>query len=99
MMQVRLIETALLLGLYVLLAGAYALAYTIAKLKNNFAFKSAAYAFYGLHVCVMTGVIFWAPIGAGWKTLLVASSLAILAIPPVTWRYLEHTHGTGRASA
>ena len=89
----------MLLGLYVLLAGAYGLAYTIAKLRNNFAIELAAYALYGLHVCVMTGVIFWAPIGLGWKALLVASSLAILAIPPVTWRYLEHTHGTGRASA
>lgn len=99
MTGVRLLETAVLLGLYVLLAGAYGLSYTLARLHNNLGAKYAGYAFYGLHVLVMAGVIIWAPIGAGWKVLLAVSSLAIAGIPPLTWRYLEHTHGSGRASA
>ena len=99
MMQLRLLETALLLGLYVLLAGGYALAYTLAGLWNRPGFRSAAAALYGLHCLVAIGVLVWAPLGLGWKALLVVSSLAILAIPPVTGRYLERTHGTGRASA
>jgi hypothetical protein len=43
-------------------------------------------------------IVYWAPLGLGWKALLIASSLAMLAIPPFTWRYLEHTHHTGSAS-
>ena len=99
MMQIRLIETALLLGVYILLAGGYGLAYTLAKLWHNPHIKTVAYALYGLHCIVALGVVFWAPLGAGWKALLIASSVAMFAIPPVTWRYLERTHGTGRASA
>jgi|SRR5579871_1137982 len=99
MMQIRLIETALLLGLYVLLAGGYGLAYTLAKLWNNPHIRTVAYTVYGLHCTVAIGVVLWAPLGPGWKALLIASSLAMFAIPPLTWRYLERTHGTGRASA
>ncbi len=99
MMQIRLIETALLLGLYVLLAGGYGLAYTLARLNGRPSFRSVAVMLYGLHCLVAIGVVIWAPLWPGWKLLLIASSVAMLAIPPITWRYLERTHGTGRASA
>jgi hypothetical protein len=99
MMPFHLIETALLLGLYILLAGGYGLAYTLAKLRSNPGLRAVAYALYGLHCAVAIGVVVWSPLGPGWKALLIASSLAMFAIPPITWRYLERTHGTGRASA
>jgi branched-subunit amino acid ABC-type transport system permease component len=99
MMQLHLLETALLLGLYVLLAGGYALTYTLARMWHRPGFRTAAIAFYALHVLVVAGVVFWAPLWLGWKLLLVASSLAILAIPSVTLRYLERTHETGSISA
>ncbi len=96
MMQLRLLETALLLGVYVLLAGGYGLAYTLARLKRNPSMRIVAAVLYGSHVLVATGVVNWAPLGPGWKALLVASSLAILVIPWITWSYLEHTHGAER---
>lgn len=99
MMQIQLIETALLLGVYILLAGGYGLAYTLAMLWHSVRIKTVAYLVYGMHCVVAIGVVFWAPLGPGWKALLVASSMAMFAIPPITWRYLERTHGTGRISA
>lgn len=97
MMQVQLLETALLLGLYVLLAGGYALAYTLASMWQRSDFRAAAFALYGLHCLVAAAVVFWAPLWLGWKVLLVASSLAIFAIPSITLRYLARTHETGSA--
>lgn len=99
MMQIHLLETALLLGLYVLLAGGYGLTYALARLNHRTGLRRAAMVLYGLHCLVAIGVVVWAPLGLGWKALLIASSLAMLVIPPVTWRYLEHTHRTGSASA
>jgi hypothetical protein len=93
MMMLRLLETALLLGVYVLLAGGYGVAYALARLKSNRNLRIAAAALYGLHVLVAIGIVTWAPLAPGWKALLVASTLAVLAIPQVTWRYLERTHG------
>jgi hypothetical protein len=99
MIQYRLIETAMLLGLYVLLAGGYALSYTLAWMWHRSGFRTAAIVFYGLHVLIVASIVLWAPLWLGWKLLLVASSLAILAIPSITLRYLERTHGTGSISA
>ena len=99
MMQLRLLETALLLGLYVLLAGGYGLTYTLARLRSRPSFRITAVILYGLHCLVAIGVVVWAPLELGWKVLLIASSVAILAIPSITWRYLERTHRTGSASA
>jgi len=99
MTELHLLETALLLGLYVLLAGGYALTYTLASMWHRSGFRTAAITLYALHGLVAAGIIFWAPLWLGWKLLLVASSLAILAIPSITLRYLERTHGTGSVSA
>lgn len=98
MMSLRLLESGLLLGLYVLLAGSYGLAYTLSRLRASRTLRVAAGALYGLHVLVAITIVYWAPLGLGWKALLIVSSLAMLAIPPFTWRYLEHTHHTGSAS-
>jgi hypothetical protein len=98
MMQVHLLETALLLGLYVLLAGGYALAYTLAWMWHRSEVRTIALALYGLHCLVALAVVVWAPLWFGWKLLLVASSAAIFAIPSITLRYLVRTHETGSAS-
>lgn len=98
MTPVELLATASLLGLYVLLAGGYALFYTVARLKNHSVFGRGALAFYALHCAVGLAVVLWTPLGPAWKALLIASTVTIAAIPPIMWRYLNHTHGTGRAS-
>jgi hypothetical protein len=38
--------------------------------------------------------VVWTPLEIVWKGLIVASSVAFFAIPPITWRYLERTHET-----
>lgn len=98
MTPVGLLETALSLGIYVLLAGSYALVYTLAQLRNRQSLKTAALVLFVLHVLVAAAIILWSTLGVGWKALLIASSVAIFAIPPFTWRYLEHTHDARRTS-
>jgi Kef-type K+ transport system membrane component KefB len=97
MTPIHLLETAPVLGLYVLLAGLYGLAYTLGRLRPNRWTPPAVVVSYGLHCAVVVAVVVWAPLGLGWKALLVASSAAILVIPPLTWRYLEHTHKSERS--
>jgi hypothetical protein len=51
-----------------------------------------AAAAYGLHALAALAIILWTPPGFGWKCLIVGSSLAFLALPPMIWRLLECTH-------
>lgn len=92
MIGLSVLETALLLGVYVLLAGGYGLAYTLGRLWDNALWQLAARAVYGLHGLVALAIVAATPLGPGWKGLIVASSLAFLVIPPVAWRYLRRTH-------
>jgi hypothetical protein len=93
-----MLETAVLLGVYVLLAGSYALLYTLARLRNRQSLSGVALVLFVLHCLVAAAIVMWTALGPGWKALLIASSVAIYAIPPFTWRYLEHTHDTRRAA-
>jgi hypothetical protein len=88
-----LLSTALLLGLYVLLAGGYGLVYTLARLERWRNLKSVAGVFFVLHCAIAVLIVVSSALAPGWKLLLVASSVAIFVIPPLTWRYLEHIHG------
>lgn len=92
MTSIHLLETALLLGVYVLLAGLYGLSYSIDRFRHRRWTQFAAGAFYALHCAAAVSAIIWAPLYPGWKLLLVASSVAIFFIPRLTWRFLEHTH-------
>jgi hypothetical protein len=94
MNEIPLLPSALLLGLYVTLAGGYGLAYTIARLQNAIAFRQASFVLYGLHGLTALAIVAWTPLQVGWKGLIVASSAAFLAIPPITWRFLQRTHET-----
>lgn len=93
-MSLQLLATAPFLGAYVLLAGCYGLLYCFYRLRHASALGLAAAASYALHLAVACGIIVLAPLGVPWKILLGASSLVILIIPPLTWRFLEYTHGT-----
>ena len=94
MTKLSLLETALLLGLYVVLAGSYGLVYAIARLWDALILRCASMILYGLHGLAALAVLAWTPLEIGWKGLIVASSVAFFAIPPITWRYLQRTHET-----
>lgn len=87
-----LVATALLLGAFVLLAGVYGLLYSLAVVLERPSLKSAGYFFYVVHFLVMLTIVFATPLGAWWKLLIAASSVAYLAIPPITWRHLSRIH-------
>jgi hypothetical protein len=86
------LETGLLLGLYALLAGAWGVLYALAQLRAPSTAARSAIAAYGLHALAALTIIVWTPLGLGWKCLIGGSSLVFLAIPPMTWRFLQHTH-------
>lgn len=94
MIEIKLLQSALLLGLYVALAGGYGLLYTIARLQDAIVLQRASFILYGLHGLSAIAVVAWTPLQFGWKGLIVASSAAFLAIPPITWRFLQRTHET-----
>lgn len=95
MTALSLLGTALLLGLYVLLAGGYGLAYSIARLHPGTRRRRIAAMCYGLHALAALVLCAATPLGLGWKGLIAASSVVFLGIPPITWRYLQRAHEAG----
>ncbi len=87
-----LIATTLMLGLFVLLAGAYGLLYSLAIVFDRPALRPAAWLCYLLHVAIMLTIVLATPLGIWWKLLIVTSSAAYLSIPPIVWRYLNRIH-------
>lgn len=87
-----LLETAVLLGLFVLAAGGYAGLYSIGRLAARPALVRAGRACWGIALALALAVAFATPLDVGWKLLILASALVYAAIPPMTWRYLERTH-------
>jgi len=92
MSQINLLQSALLLGVYVTLAGGYGLLYTVARLQHAIALQQISFALYGLHGLAAIALVGWTPLQMGWKGLVIVSSAAFLAIPPITWRFLQRTH-------
>jgi hypothetical protein len=89
------LETGLLLGLYALLGGIWGVLWTFAQFRKTPILRRSAAAAYGLHTLAALTIILWTPLGFGWKSLIVASSLVFLMIPPMTWRFLQRTHENG----
>lgn len=92
MSALAILETGLMLGLYVLLAGAWGVLYAVAHLRKTRVVGHLATAAYGLHALTAFIIILGTPLTAAWKCLIAASSLVILVIPPLTWRFLQHSH-------
>jgi hypothetical protein len=86
------LETGLLLGLYALLAGIWGVLWALAQFRQSPISGRSAAAAYGIHALAALAIILWTPLGFGWKCLIVGSSLVFLALPPMTWRFLECTH-------
>ncbi len=91
-MQLNLLETALLLGVFVLLAGCYGLLYGVGKLARRRSFMRAGLACYGSQCAIAIVVVAVTPLAPAWKVLVVASTIACLVIPPITWRFLARIH-------
>jgi hypothetical protein len=88
----QLIYASLLLGAFVLLGGGYGVLHTIAHLRHAPGWLRGAHACYALQWLTTLALVASTPLGIGWKLLIVASCLATIAIPQVTWKYLERTH-------
>jgi hypothetical protein len=94
MNEIGLLQSGLLLGLYVALAGGYGFAYTLARIQDAMPLLRLSFICYGLHALTAIAIVLWTPLQIGWKGLIVASSIAFVAIPPMTWRLLQLTHDT-----
>lgn len=92
MSSLELLKTAALLGMLVLFGGGYGVLYAVGRLRGDRRWLGGGYACYGVQVLIAAVVVITTPLAVGWKSLIVFSVLAYLAIPPVTWRYLERTH-------
>lgn len=87
-----LLPTAIMLGIYVLMAGLYGLAYTMGRLHHSRAVQWSGYGFYGVQGVMTVLLLALTPLAVGWKVFLVASFAVYAVIPPATWRHLERTH-------
>lgn len=87
-----LLLTSTSLGFMVLAAGAYALLYGAARLKDSRILMILAGLAYGALALDAAAIVLATPLTPAWKLLIAASALAYLRIPPVTWRHLQRTH-------
>ena len=87
-----LLLSAVLLGAFVLLAGAYALLYCVGLLSGRRELTWASYTCYGLQVAVAFTMLVATPLDWWWKALILASAIVYQRIPPVVWRYLHTLH-------
>jgi len=91
------LEAGLLLGLYVALAGIWGGLWALAQLHQTALFWRAAAAAYALHILAALAIVLGTPLEFGWKCLIAGCSLVFLAIPPMTWRFLQRTHENERS--
>jgi hypothetical protein len=87
-----MLQTATLLGLFVLLAGGYGLLYGLGMLRRRRELVLAGFASYALQCLVVAAVLLFTPLLDWWKVFIALSCALYLAIPPVTWRYLVALH-------
>jgi hypothetical protein len=87
-----MVATALLLGAFVATAGAYGLLYCLSRLYQGAGFRKATRLSYAILCTVAAAIVLLTPLHVWWKVLVAASCAIYLAIPPVTWRYLNRLH-------
>jgi hypothetical protein len=92
--ELKLLETALLLGALIWFAGCYGILYGIGMLAARRAMRLAGLACYGLQCAIALLVVGLSPLTSPWKLVVVVGTLGFLVIPPVTWRFVERTHET-----
>jgi len=62
MSEIGLLQTALLLGLYVALAGSYGLVYAIGRIHEASILHRISFIVYGLHGLTAIVIIVWTPL-------------------------------------
>jgi hypothetical protein len=87
-----LLETAVLLGLFVLAGGGYGGLYSIGRIAARPWLVRAGRVCWIIALAIALVITFATPLDAVWKLLVMASAVVYAAIPPVIWRYLERTH-------
>lgn len=92
MTPAALIQTSLLLGLFVLAGGAYAGLYSIGRLRARADWIRLGKFCYLAALSCAVAIAALSPLDFGWKLLILASAAAYAVIPPITWRYLEQMH-------
>ena len=92
MIELELLETALLLGSLILLGGCYGILYGVGALLDRRAIRVAGFACYGLQCLITLAVVELSPLTNPWKLVVVVGTLGFLVIPPITWRFVERTH-------
>ncbi len=90
----QLLITSALLGLFVLLAGAYGLLYALGHLRGKSTIVRWAYGCYVAQWVVTLAIVWYAPLTLWWKVFVVASCMAYWIIPPATWHLLQLSHET-----
>ena len=84
--------TAVLMGLFMLCGGAWALLYCLGQTRHSRTIVWAGLASYALAVILALVIALATPLQLKWKVLIIASGLAYAFIPPITLRYLERLH-------
>lgn len=92
MTPAAVIETALLLGLFVLAGGGYGGLYSIGRLASRPRLVKAGRVCWVVAMALALVIAFATPLDVGWKLLILASAIVYAVIPPMTWRFLERTH-------
>ena len=92
MSAMEVTRTTLLLGAFVLLAGAYAVLFTRGRITGNPRYLKAGYFLYGLQWVTALFLVLQTPLAPGWKLLILGSCIASMAIPHFTWMFLEKMH-------
>lgn len=92
MTPAALIETAILLGLFVLAGGGYGGLYSIGRLSARPLLVTIGRVCWVVAMALALVIAVATPLDTGWKLLILASAAVYAVIPPMTWRYLERTH-------
>ena len=86
------LSTALLLGMFVIFAGFYALLYAAGRIRGNSLLTAAGYLCYASQI--FTVVLLWlsTPLGLPWKILMSGTAAVCSFIPKLSWRYIQSLH-------
>lgn len=83
----ELLRTAVMLGLFLTLAGGYALLWGAGRLHSNRLLAALGYTCYGAQWAVVAALWLDTPLGLPWKLLLAAMAAACSLVPWVSLHY------------
>lgn len=98
MTPTALLETAVLMGLFVLAGGGYGGLYAAGRLRARSGLIRAGGMCWAAAFAIAIAIAALTPLDFGWKLLILASAVVYAIIPPVAWRYLERVHSGEQAT-